>query len=218
MAENTVNRTDEYIHRLFIPDDPALQAIPEHAKAEGLPPIGVPPTLGRLLGILIRATGARRVVEIGTLGGYSATWMARALPADGKIISLELDPHHAEVARANLAQAGVGAKVEIRVGRALDLLPALVAEGPFDFAFIDADKGGYPDYLAWAREHVRVGGVIVADNVLRGGRVLDANAADGDSSAMDRFNHAAASDPRLDAIIVPNRDGRDGVLIATVIA
>ncbi len=216
MTEKTDNGVEQYIGRLFTPDDPALDAMAARAQAEGLPAIGVPPSLGRLLGILIRATGARRVLEIGTLGGYSATWMARALPTDGKIITLELDPHHADVARANWEAAGVAAKIEVRVGRALDLLPALVPDAPFDFVFIDADKGGYPDYLAWATAHVRVGGMIVADNVLRGGLVLAPGAADGDAQAMGRFNETAAHDPRLDALIIPNRDGRDGILIATV--
>jgi len=216
MTEKTDNGVEQYIARLFTPDDPALDAVVARAKAEGLPAISVPPSLGRLLGILIGATGARRVVEIGTLGGYSAVWMARALPAGGKIISLELDRHHADVARANWEAAGVAEKIEVRIGRALDLLPALVPDAPFDFVFIDADKGGYPDYLAWATANVRVGGLIVADNVLRGGRVLAPDAADADAQAMARFNETAAHDPRLDALIVPNRDGRDGILIATV--
>lgn len=216
MRDNTEIDIDTYIHDLFIPNDPTLAAVTERSDAAGLRHISVPPTLGRLLGILIRATGARRVIEIGTLGGYSATWMARALPADGKIISLEVDPHHAEVARSNWERAGVSEKIEVRVGRAVDLLPVLASDAPFDFAFIDADKRSYPDYLAWAVEHVRVGGMIVGDNVLRRGRVINPDAADLDGIGMARFNEMAAHDPRLDALIVPNRDGRDGFLLATV--
>ena len=176
----------------------------------------VPQPLGRLLGILVRAVGARRVLELGTLGGYSAIWMARALPTDGRLISLEVNPHHAEVARANLARAGVAERVEVRVGQALDLLPAVTAEAPFDLVFIDADKVSYPAYLEWAVRLVRPGGLIVADNVLRGGAVIDPSPADVDARAIYEFNRRAAAHPRLDAIILPNRGGRDGILIAAV--
>ncbi len=220
MPENTGgagDRIDRYIEGLFIPGDEALRETLRAAEAEGLPPIGVPPALGKLLGILVRAVGAGRVLEIGTLGGYSAIWMARALGPGGRIISLEVDPHHAAVARANLERAEVAALVEVRVGRALDLLPALPPEELFDLAFIDADKVSYPAYLEWAILLVRPGGLIVADNVLRDGRVLDEETADENARGVAQFNRAVADDPRLDAIILPNRGGHDGVLIATVL-
>jgi len=214
---NTGERIDRYIDELFIPEDEALRETLRAMADNGLPAIGVPPALGKLLGILVRAVGARRVLEIGTLGGYSAIWMARALAPGGKIISLEVDPRHAAVARANLERAGVAALVEVRVGPAIDMLPQLPPDDLFDLAFIDADKVSYPAYLEWATLLVRPGGLIVADNVLRGGQVLDEATADENSRAVARFNRAVAADPRLDAIILPNRGGHDGVLIATVL-
>lgn len=215
MSDDNGERIDGYIHDLFLPDDPVLTETVRGMGEAGLPSIQVPAALGRLLGILARATAARRVLELGTLGGYSATWIARALPDAGRLISLEADPHHAEVARANLERAGLAGRVEIRVGAALDLLPALASDGPFDLAFIDADKTSYPAYLEGTITLVRSGGLIVADNVLLGGRVL-APGTDENARAVDRFNRAAAADDRLDAIILPNRGGRDGILIATV--
>ena len=207
---------DAYIRDLFIPDDDGLREALRGMERAGLPTIQVPAPLGRLLGILVRACGARRVLEIGTLGGYSAIWMARALPPGGRLVSLEADPRHAAVARANLDRAGVSDRVDVREGRALDLLPTLAGGSPFDFTFIDADKTSYPDYLDWALRLVRPGGLIIADNVLRDGAVVNPAAGDENVRAIDRFNRAAASNPRLDAIILPNRGGRDGVLIATV--
>jgi predicted O-methyltransferase YrrM len=176
----------------------------------------VPPELGRLLGILVQATGARRVLEIGTLGGYSAIHLARALPADGRLISLELDERHAQVARENLSHAGLADRAEVRVGAALDLLPALTAAAPFDLAFIDADKESYPAYLEWCVRLVRPGGMIVADNVLSRRGVIHPDADGADGRGIAAMNEAAARDPRLDAIIMPTRDGRDGVLLAVV--
>lgn len=215
MADETGDRIDAYIRELFLPDDEVLSETVRGMKEAGLPTIQVPAALGRLLGILVRAIGARRILELGTLGGYSATWMARALPPDGRLISLEADPRHAEVARANLARAGLAERVEIRVGAALDLLPDLAGGAPFDLVFIDADKTSYPAYLDWSIKLLRPGGLIVADNVLRDGAVLNPNAAE-DARAIDTFNRAAAAHPRLDAIILPNRGGHDGILIATV--
>ena len=204
-----------YIRDLFLAPDPQLEAALQRAAAAGLRSIQVPPELGRLLGILVRATGARRVLEIGTLGGYSAIHLARALPADGRLISLEIDERHAQVARENLSEAGLADRAEIRVGAALDLLPALGGDAPFDLAFIDADKGSYPAYLEWCLRLVRPGGMIVADNVLSRG-VVSPTDDDVDGQAIAAMNEAAARDPRLDAIIVPARDGRDGVLLAAV--
>jgi predicted O-methyltransferase YrrM len=210
------DRIDTYIQNLFIPDDPTLTEAVADASTAGLPTIQVPASLGKLLGILVRATGARRVLEIGTLGGYSAIWMARALPADGRLISLEVSERHADVARANLARAGVAERVEVRVGAALDSLPALADGEPFDLVFIDANKDGYPAYLDWALRLVHPGSLIVADNVLRGGAVADPDNTAPDMRAVDRFNRATAGDPRLDATILPNRGGNDGILIAVV--
>jgi caffeoyl-CoA O-methyltransferase len=207
---------DTYIHDLFLPRDDALEAALRNAQAAGLRSIQVPPELGHLLGILVQATGARRVLEIGTLGGYSAIHLARALPADGRLISLEIDERHAQVAHQNLTHAGLADRAEVRVGAALDLLPALSADMPFDLAFIDADKESYPAYLEWCMRLVRPGGMIVVDNVLSRRGVMLPAAEDTAGHAIAAMNEAAARDPRLDAIIVPTRGGRDGVLLAVV--
>lgn len=204
MTNENSQRTTAYIRDLFLPPDDALDAALGRARAAGLRAIQVPPEVGRLLGILARAVGARRILEIGTLGGYSAIHLARALPADGRLITLELDPRHAEVARENLAAVGLAARVEVRLGPALDLLPSLATEAAFDLAFIDADKESYPAYLDWCLRLVRPGGLIVVDNVLRRG------------DAIDAMNQAAASDPRLEALILPVRDGADGILVGVV--
>ena len=197
-----------YIRDLFLPHDDVLDAALRRAQAAGLRSIQVSPEIGRLLGILARAAGARRILEIGALGGYSAIHLARALPDDGRLISLELDPRHVAVARENLASAGLAGRAEIRQGRALDLLPGLTGEAPFDLAFIDADKESYPAYLDWCLRLVRIGGLIAVDNVLgRGGRY---------GGAIDAMNRAAAGDPRLEALIMPARDGTDGLLIGVV--
>ena len=205
-----------YIRDLFLPPDPQLEAALQRAADAGLRSIQVPPELGRLLGILVQTTGARRVLEIGTLGGYSAIHLARSLPADGRLISLELDQHHAQVARQNLLAAGLAERAEVRVGAALDLLPTLSAEPPFDLAFIDANKDDYPAYLEWCTRLVRPGGMIIVDNVLSRSGILLSNAQDEESRAIAAMNTAAAHDPRLDAIILPAREGRDGVLLAVV--
>jgi len=215
MSNETGSAIDAYIHNLFLPRDDVLEAALRNAQAAGLRSIQVPPELGRLLGILAQATGARRVLEIGTLGGYSAIHLARALPPDGRLISLELDERHAQVARENLSYAGLADRADVRVGAALDLLPALSAVAPFDLAFIDADKESYPAYLEWCVRLVRPGGMIVVDNVLSRRGVIPA-ADDADGRGIAAMNEAAARDPRLDAIIVPARDGRDGVLLAVV--
>ena len=163
-----------------------------------------------------RAAGARRILEIGTLGGYSAIHLARALPEDGRLITLEVDPRHAAVARENLAAAGLAARAEVREGRALDLLPALAARVPFDLAFIDADKGSYPAYLDWCLRLVRPGGLIAVDNVLARGRGPGAGRGDRYDGAIEAMNRAAAADPRLEALILPVRDGADGLLLGVV--
>ncbi len=207
---------DTYIRDLFVREDELLSGFAREAEAAGLPRIQVPPELGRFLSMLVRITGARRVLEIGTLGGYSATWMARALPPEGRIITLEREPRHAEFARSFLERAGVADRVEIVLGTALDSLPRLEAsgEGPFDLVFIDADKASYPDYLRWALRLTRPGGVIVGDNVWRGGSVLSPETEDARGAA--EFNRIAAESPRLEALLFTNRGGQDGFLVAVV--
>ena len=201
-----MDRFDSYVSALFAPEDPVLMTLREDADREGLPPIAISPDTGRLLQVLLRAIGARRVLEVGTLGGYSALWMARALPPDGRILTLERDAAHAAFARRHLAAAGVGDRVDVREGHALQLLPALDGE-QFDLVFLDADKEPLPTYLDWALRLVRPGGAIVADNALRGGRVLDDRATDEATLAVREFNRRLATDPRLTAIVVPTHDG-----------
>jgi predicted O-methyltransferase YrrM len=181
---------DEYINGLFVPADPALDAALEASDAAGLPRIAVSPSQGKLLHLLARLAGARSILEIGTLGGYSAIWLGRALPADGRLITLEADAKHADLARENIARAGLAGIVEVRLGRAQETLPLLVREGagPFDLLFIDAHKHGYPDYLRWSLELTKRGSLIIADNVVRHGRVLDAGSDDADVQGVRRFN------------------------------
>ena len=196
----------EYLGALFAREDETLLALREEADRTGLPPIAITPDTGRLLQVLLTSIGARRVLEVGTLGGYSAIWMARALPADGRLLSLELEPRHAEFARRWLARAGVADRVEVRVGRALDLLPALDGER-FDAVFLDADKEPLPTYLEWALRLVRPGGLVVADNALWGGRVVDPAADDPATRGVRDFNARFASEPRLVATVLAVNDG-----------
>ena len=208
---------DDYVEELFAPQDEALEAAVRESRRAGLPEIQVSPNEGQLLRLLAEMAGARRVLEIGTLGGYSAIHFGRALPEDGRLISLEIDEHHAEVARANIERAGLGGIVEIRVGDARELLAALVEneEGPFDLVFIDADKEGYPEYLEWSIKLTKSGSLILGDNAIRGGSVLDPT--DGSSRAMREFNQKLAEDPRLSAIVLPLiRERIDGLAIARV--
>lgn len=209
---------DSYVAGLFAPPDEALEAALRESVREGLPSINVSATEGKLLQMLVWISGARRVLEIGTLGGYSAIHFARALPEDGALISLELDEHHAEVARGNVGRAGLSEKVEIRVGDAGRGLNELVenGEGPFDIIFIDADKEGYPEYLDWSLRLSRPGTLILGDNAIREGSVIDPD--DPSSRAMREFNEKLAKNPRLSAIVLPLiRDRIDGLAIARVI-
>src|SRR6516165_4797571 len=180
MTQEQWTAVDRYLTDLLVPPDPALDAALQASAAAGLPPIHVSPNQGKLLQLLARVQGARSILEIGTLGGYSTIWLARALPAGGRLLTLEADPRHAAVARANLARAGVADVVELRPGPAQETLPQLAAEGrgPFDLIFIDADKPSYPDYLAWALRLSRRGSLIIADNVVRNGAVIDPASAD----------------------------------------
>jgi len=220
MTQDQWTAVDRYINDLFAPPDPVLDAALQAAAEAGLPPIHVAPNQGKLLAILAQVVGARSILEIGTLGGYSTIWLARALDPGGKLITLEADPRHAAVARDNLARAGLGDAVEVRVGRALDTLPQLAEEGrgPFDLVFIDADKPGYPAYLDWALKLTRRGSLIVADNVVRGGAVADSKSADPNVQGVLRFNAALAADPRVSATILQmvGMKGYDGMAIALV--
>lgn len=197
---------DEYLCGLFAREDETLLALREEADRTGLPPIAVSPDAGRLLQVLLKAVGARRVLEVGTLGGYSAIWIARALPDDGRLITLESEPAHAAFARRFLARAGVAERVEVREGRALDLLPALDGER-FDAVFLDADKEPLPTYFDWALRLLRPGGLLIADNALWGGRVYDAAENDARTEGVREFNRRLANDPRVTGIVVPTHDG-----------
>ena len=211
---------DDYLVDLFELDDDVLRAAVAASVAAGMPQIQVSPALGRFLNLQARAMGARRILEIGTLAGYSSIWLARALPRDGRLVTLELEPRHADVARGNLARAGLDAVAEVRVGPALASLAMLVAEGvaPFDLIFIDADKESYPDYLEASLHLARPGTLIVADNVVRGGEIIDTNSADTRVQGIRRFNEMLARDPRLDATILQTvgAKGYDGIAYALV--
>jgi predicted O-methyltransferase YrrM len=211
---------DQYITELFIPNDPVLEATLKASEAAGLPPHQVSANEGKLLMLLAQMQGARSILEIGTLGGYSTIWLARALPADGHLITLEADPRHADVARSNITHAGFGDRVEVRVGPALESLPQLSeADGvPFDLIFIDADKPNNPDYLLWALKLSRRGSVIIADNVVRGGNVIDAENSDASVQGIRRCNNLLAAEPRVSvtAIQTVGSKGYDGFAIALV--
>jgi predicted O-methyltransferase YrrM len=187
-----------------------------------LPQINVAPNQGKLLQILAQIQGATRILELGTLAGYSTIWLARALPADGKLITLEANPKHAEVARENIERAGLSNIVEIRIGAALDTLPQLATEGqaPFDFVFIDADKANIPDYFTWALKLTRRGSVIIVDNVIRKGAVIDADSTDENIQGVRKFNTLLAAEPRVKATTIQTvgSKGYDGLAIALVVA
>lgn len=219
-GQETWTAVDEFIGGTLAPHDDALSAALAASQAAGLPGIQVSPPQGRLLHLLARAIGARAVLEFGTLGAYSTIWLARALPRDGRLITLEADADYAEVARASLERAGLGEIVDLRVGPALEALPRLAAEraGPFDLVFIDADKIHTPDYFAWAIEQVRSGGLIVADNVVRGGTLADSESDDPTIRAQRRLHETLAGDSRLTATTIQTVGvkGYDGFTIALV--
>ena len=220
MSKDTWIAVDQYLVGRMLPPDPALEAALKASDAAGLPPISVSATNGKLLHLLARIAGARRILEIGTLGGYSTIWMARALPADGRLVTLEADEKHAAVARANIARAELDDLVEIRVGRALDTLPALEAEGrePFDLIFIDADKAGTPDYFRWSLRLSRPGTTIIVDNVIRDGAIIEDGSSDGSVQGMRRFFDLVAAEPRVSATALQTVGfkGYDGFAIAVV--
>lgn len=197
----------QYITDLFVAEDKALNWVRQDSQAKGLPTINVKPEEGRFLQFLVHACGARHAVEIGTLGGYSGTWIARGLPRDGKLITLEKDAYHAQVAHDHFVTTGVVDRVEIRVGDAHQLLKQLGPEGPFDFIFIDAEKSGYPDYFEWAIANLRESGVIAAHNAFRGGSILDTTSREEASRMMQAFNRLVAQNPSLISTIYPAGDG-----------
>ena len=218
MDQATFSAVDEFIGGSLLAEDEALRGTVEAAEAAGLPSIQVSPPQGKLLQLLVRLVGAKRILEFSTLGGYSAILMARALPADGRLISLEARPEYAEVARQSIERAGVGDRVEVRVGPALEALPGLEDAGPFDFVFIDADKVKTPNYFFWALDRTRAGGLIVADNVVRDGSLGDAADPDEATIAQSRLHEELRGDRRVSATTIQTVGvkGYDGFLIALV--
>jgi predicted O-methyltransferase YrrM len=220
MTEELWTAVDRYLGDLLAPADSALEAALAASAAAGLPAINVSPLQGKLLHLLARAIGARNVLEIGTLGGYSTIWLARALPEGGRLISLEAEARHAEVARTNIAGAGLQAIVEVRLGMALDTLPGLAAERrePFDFVFIDADKPNNPAYFDWALQLSRPGSIIVVDNVVRDGEVIDAGSDSPTVQGVRRVLERLAAEPRVSATAIQTvgAKGYDGFAIALV--
>jgi predicted O-methyltransferase YrrM len=217
-------KVDRYFGDLLVPVDDALNAALKANEQGGLPQIDVTPLQGKFLEFLVRATGARRVLEIGTLGGYSTIWMARALPEGGRVVTLELEQRHARVAQRNLKKAGVAERVEILVGPAMETLPKLASSGagwgePFDLIFIDADKQGYPEYLKWALNLSRPGTVIVADNVVRDGKVIHDKSIDPLIQGVRQFAEMVAAEPRLCATVLQTVGvkGYDGFALAVVL-
>jgi predicted O-methyltransferase YrrM len=222
MSKELWSAVDDYFADLLVPPDAALDAALEASDAAGLPTIAVAPNIGKLLHMLARSKGARRILEIGTLGGYSTIWLARALPTDGRLITLDFDLRHTEIARANIARAGLAHLVEQRGGPAAESLAQLVEAGeePFDFIFIDADKESYADYLEWSLKLSRVGTMIVADNVVRAGKVRDAASSDPLVQGVRRFLDRLAGEPRVTATAIQTVGikGHDGLAFALVIS
>ena len=218
MDERVWTEVDRYVGDLLAPHDDALDAALRACVEAGLPPIQVSPPQGKLLQLLAQVRGARTILEFGTLGGYSTIWLARALPPDSRLITLEADPRYAEVARANIERAGLAEVVELRVGPALETLPELDAEGagPFDLTFIDADKVNTPDYFAWALDRSTPGSLIVADNVVRGGTLADTTGEDPTAQAQRRLHEMLAAEPRVSATTIQTvgSKGYDGFTLA----
>ena len=220
LAEKKWAEVDAFIADLFVNPDPVLDAAMEASEKAGLPEIEVSPSYGKLLFLLAKMIGARRILEIGTLGGYSTIWMARSLPKDGRLISLEFDPKHADVARKNIEHAGFAKNVEVRVGKALDSLPKIEAagEGPFDLIFLDADKPNNPAYFEWALKLSRKGSLIVADNVVRLGQLIDGKSTDPSVKGVRHFMEVIARDKRVSATAIQTVGvkGHDGFALALV--
>ena len=220
MSQQTWSEVDRYVSEHLIGADAGLDSATEQTAAAGLPAIASPP-MGKLLNLLALSIGARSVLEIGTLGGYSTIWMARALAPGGRLVTLEADPKNAEVARANIERAGFGDSVDLRVGRALETLPLLAAEraGTFDLVFIDADKQSTPDYFTWALELTHPGSLIIADNVIRDGAVADPASEDTAAQGSRRFHEMLAVEPRVSATTIQTVGvkGYDGFTLALVL-
>ncbi|MGI0492521.1 O-methyltransferase [Alkalinema pantanalense CENA528] len=220
MTQAQWTAVDDYLTDLLVLPDAALEAALQSTIEANLPQINVAPNQGKLLHILAQIRGASKILELGTLAGYSTIWLARALPADGKLITLEANPHHADVARKNLEQAGLSDRVEIRVGQALETLPQLTHEAPFDFVFIDADKVNIPHYFTWALRLTRQGSVIIVDNVVRKGGIIDAESRDENIQGVRKFNELLSAEPRVKATAIQTvgSKGYDGFAIVLVIA
>jgi predicted O-methyltransferase YrrM len=220
MPQDQWTAVDDYFNATFLGADPVLDAVLSASTAAGLPEIQVSPAQGKLLMLMAKSTGARRILEIGTLGGYSTIWLARALPEAGRLITLEYEPKHADVARANIAHASFASQVEIRVGRGVDSLAELHAAGaePFDFIFIDADKPSYPEYFDWSLKLARPGTVIIADNVVREGEVVNAQSTDQMVQGVRRFNEVVAATPGVSATAIQTVGGKgyDGFAMVLV--
>jgi predicted O-methyltransferase YrrM len=220
MTEALWTAVDHYITDMLVPADAVLDAALEASNAAGLPAIAVTPAQGKLLHLLARLQGARRILEIGTLGAYSTIWLARALPADGRLVTLEVNPEYAKLAQANISRAGLDAIIDLRLGPALDTLPKIAAEGSgaFDFIFIDADKQNIPKYFEFARKLSRPSSLIIVDNVVRDGRVIDAKSHDPDIQGIRRFNQmlAVAEGICATAIQTVGAKGHDGFAIILV--
>jgi caffeoyl-CoA O-methyltransferase len=222
LRDEAANRAyiDRELAARFAPNDAALQAAQDALDANDMPHITISPVQGRLLQVLALSIGAKRILEIGALSGYSGIWLARGLAEGGRLISLEVSEKHANVARASLERAGLSDRAEVRVGPGAELLPALAAEPPFDMVFIDADKPGYLTYLDWALRLTRVGGLIVADNCIRGGAPWRGEGSeDTGNPAVAEYDQRVTSDPRLVSVALPIRDdGTDGLAISVVVA
>ena len=221
MSQKQWTAVDRYFSETLVPSDPVLDAALQANTKAGLPAIDVAPNQGKFLQLLVQLRGARRILEIGTLGGYSSIWMARALPADGRLTTLEFSPKHAEVARANIARAGLEKIVEIRVGPALETLAKMGKEGiePFDLIFIDADKPNNPNYLPWALKFSRPGTLLIGDNIVREGEVADPSSTDPNVQGQRRFLEMMAGNPRLSATALQTvgSKGYDGFAMALVL-
>jgi len=221
MSQELWTAVDQYINQMLVPSDPVLEAAVHHSTEAGLPAIQVSPPQGKLLHLLVAAIGARNILEIGTLGGYSAIWMARALPPGGRLLTLEADAKHAEVARANFARADLTNVIELKLGPALQTLPQVAAEGrgPFDLIFIDANKSTMAEYFDWSIKLSRKGTMIIVDNVIRHGDVIQINSTDQDVLGVRRFNESISNDSRVSAteIQTVGSKGYDGFALLLVL-
>lgn len=222
MTNEQWSAVERYVGELLVPSDAVLDLALQSAADAGLPPMHVAAVEGKLLALLAQAIGARRILEIGTLVGYSTIWLARALPPDGRLITLELDPTHAELARTNLNRAGLAERVELRIGPALETLAQLVAEqqAPFDLVFIDADKQNAAAYFNWALKLSRRGSLIITDNVVRGGAVIDPTTTNASAQGIRQLNQVLAAEPRVSTTVLQTvgTKGYDGMAFTLVIA